>query len=101
MTSVGGDEGGLADDEQCLFVPLNDEGGDSGVPPTDAAAAAASASGTAPVPEEDDTDSHVIMAVDVKEKATVGCAYYVSEEQKVYLLKDSAMGGAEVLETRK
>lgn len=44
---------------------------------------------------------HVVMAVDIKEKATVGCAYYVSEEQKLYLLKDTAMGGAEVLETRK
>ncbi|KAK2760737.1 MutS protein msh5 [Arachnomyces sp. PD_36] len=43
----------------------------------------------------------VIMAVDMKERETVGCCYYVAQEEKLYLLEDVKAGGMEIIETLK
>ncbi len=40
-----------------------------------------------------------IMAIDVKERGTVGCCYYVAREEKLYLLEDVAYAGTEIIET--
>jgi DNA mismatch repair protein MSH5 len=43
----------------------------------------------------------VIMAIDMKERETVGCCYYVAQEEKLYLLEDVRSGGMEIIETRR
>ncbi|KAL2389735.1 hypothetical protein RJ035_001931 [Blastomyces gilchristii] len=43
----------------------------------------------------------VVMAMDMKERCSVGCCYYVAAEQKLYLLEDITSGGLEAIETLK
>lgn len=52
-------------------------------------------------PEEDLDDDleQVIMAIDIKEHGTVGCCYYVAQEEKLYILGDVQLGGKEIIET--
>lgn len=52
--------------------------------------------------EEEDQDmlSEVIMAVDVAKRGTVGCAYYVAREEKLYFMEDVQHGGADVVDQR-
>lgn len=47
---------------------------------------------------EDDDLGHIIAAIDMKDYGTVGCAYYSTEEEKLYLLGDSRSGGKETIE---
>ncbi|OAX78300.1 hypothetical protein ACJ72_07395, partial [Emergomyces africanus] len=53
--------------------------------------------------EEDENEDlcQVVMAMDMKERNTVGCCYYVTHEQKLYLLEDTTSGGLEAIETLK
>ena len=54
------------------------------------------------VVDEDDTDEmldNVIMAVDMKERGTVGCAYYVAREERLFCMEDMVHGGRDVVET--
>ncbi len=39
------------------------------------------------------------MAVDLRDKGTVGCAYYVAQDEKLYFMEDVKFGGPEILET--
>lgn len=50
---------------------------------------------------EDDIDivSEVIMAIEMKDNNTVGCAYYVTVEETLCLQEDIAMAGIEIVET--
>ena len=57
--------------------------------------------------EINDTDSfpgddlgHIIAAFDIKDYGTVGCSYYLAEEEKIYMLGDSRSGGMETIEAR-
>jgi DNA mismatch repair protein MSH5 len=47
---------------------------------------------------DDDLDAHVIAAIDTKENATLGCAYYSAEEEKMHLFSDSRLGGIETID---
>ncbi|KAL8718148.1 MAG: hypothetical protein Q9225_004683 [Loekoesia sp. 1 TL-2023] len=49
--------------------------------------------------EEDDSMNEVIMAVDLRDRGTVGCAYYVAREEKLYMMEDVRFGGIEIVET--
>ena len=51
--------------------------------------------------EEDDHDSmnEVVMAIDLRDRGTVGCAYYVAREEKIYMMEDVKFGGIEIVET--
>ncbi|KAL8690026.1 MAG: hypothetical protein Q9218_004440, partial [Villophora microphyllina] len=49
--------------------------------------------------EEDDSLNEVIMAVDLRDRGTVGCAYYVAREEKLFMLDDMRLGGVEVIQT--
>ncbi|KAL8972895.1 MAG: hypothetical protein Q9183_000284 [Haloplaca sp. 2 TL-2023] len=49
--------------------------------------------------EEDDSMNEVIMAVDLRDRGTVGCAYYVAREEKLYMMEDVRMGGVEIIQT--
>ena len=38
------------------------------------------------------------MAVDLKERGTVGCCYYVAREEKLYFMEDVQLGGVDVVD---
>jgi DNA mismatch repair protein MSH5 len=51
---------------------------------------------------DDDTDEtldNVIMAIDMKEHGTVGCAYYVAREERLFCMEDVVHGGTDTVET--
>ena len=68
--------------------------------PSPSNAAVASPEGD-PLQDQSDEDEldQVIMAIDMKERETVGCCYYVAQEEKLYLLEDVRSGGMEIIET--
>lgn len=45
-----------------------------------------------------DALNEVVMAVNMTERGTVGCAYYAAREEKLYFMEDVKMGGADVVE---
>ncbi|PGH34737.1 DNA mismatch repair protein MSH5 [[Emmonsia] crescens] len=53
--------------------------------------------------EQDENEDlcQIVMAMDMKERGTVGCCYYVADDQKLYLLEDITSGGLEVIEMLK
>ncbi len=51
--------------------------------------------------DETDTLQEVIMAVDIKERGTVGCCYYVAREERLYFMEDVKLGGVDVVEARR
>lgn len=48
----------------------------------------------------DDTLGEIIMAIDLKQKDTVGCCYYVAREEKLYFTEDIQLGGLAVVDAR-
>lgn len=50
--------------------------------------------------EDDDALNEVIMAVDVKDKGTVGCCFYIARQEKLHFMEDAKLGGLETVETR-
>jgi DNA mismatch repair protein MSH5 len=57
----------------------------------------------AEIQEREDSDglNEIIMAIDMKERGTIGCAYYVTREEKLCLLEDIKAAGVEVIDTLK
>ncbi|KAI4115013.1 MAG: hypothetical protein LQ345_004311 [Seirophora villosa] len=51
--------------------------------------------------EDDDSLNEVIMAVDLRDRGTIGCAYYVAREEKIYMMEDIRFGGTQFIETLK
>lgn len=51
--------------------------------------------------EEDDALNEVVMAVDMRDRGTVGCCYYVAREERLYFMEDVKHGGLDVIDTRK
>ena len=51
--------------------------------------------------EENDDANEVVMAIDLRNKDTVGCCYYVAREEKLYFMGDVKFGGMDVIDTRK
>lgn len=49
---------------------------------------------------DDDTAQEVVMAVNVTERGSVGCAYYVAREHKLYFMEDAQLGGADIVDLR-
>lgn len=47
-----------------------------------------------------DDDLQIIMAMDIKDRGTMGYAYYVAAEEKLYILEDIVFGGENVFEMR-
>ncbi|KAH6678282.1 muts domain V-domain-containing protein [Halenospora varia] len=50
--------------------------------------------------EDADSLNEIIMAIDMK-GGTIGCAYYVAREEKLYLMQDIKFGGLEIVDTLK
>ncbi|KAF2460904.1 muts domain V-domain-containing protein [Lineolata rhizophorae] len=53
-----------------------------------------------PGPDTDDLDE-VVMAVDMKDRGTVGCSYYVARAEKLYFMEDVKSGSVDVIATLK
>ena len=51
--------------------------------------------------ENNDSLNEIIMAVDLRDRGTVGCCYYIAREEKLYLMEDIKSGGIEVVDTCK
>lgn len=43
----------------------------------------------------------ILMAIDIRDKSTLGCAYYVSREEKLYLMQDCKLGDNAILDSCK
>lgn len=48
--------------------------------------------------EIDDRLAEIIMAVDMKEKGTVGCCFYNAQEERLSILSDTQYGGKEFID---
>ncbi len=51
--------------------------------------------------EDSDDMNEIVMAVDMREKGTIGCSYYVAREEKLYLMQDIKMAGLDIIDTLK
>lgn len=47
---------------------------------------------------DSDSLNEVVMAVQVTERATVGCAYYVARQEKLYFMEDVKLGGPDIVD---
>lgn len=47
-----------------------------------------------------DALDEIIMSVDIKERGTIGCSYYVAREEKLYFMQDMSLGSIEVIDSR-
>lgn len=47
-----------------------------------------------------DEDQEVIMAVDVTDRGSIGCAYYVARDEKLCMMEDIQLGGVEMVDGR-
>lgn len=51
--------------------------------------------------EDADSMNEIIMAVDMKERGTLGCAYYIAKEEKLCLMEDIKMAGLDIIDLLK
>lgn len=51
--------------------------------------------------EECDSMNEIVMAVELKERGTIGCAYYVAREEKLCMMADISMAGLDMIDTLK
>jgi len=51
--------------------------------------------------EDADAMNEIIMAVDLRDHGTIGCAYYVAREEKLCLMEDIKMAGLDIIDTLK
>lgn len=52
-------------------------------------------------PNDIDALNEVIMAVDLRERGTVGCCYYIARDGKLCFMEDVRLGGVDVINTLK
>jgi DNA mismatch repair protein MSH5 len=45
--------------------------------------------------------NEIIMAVDLRDRGTIGCAYYVARNERLCLMEDIKMGGLDIIDTLK
>ncbi|KAF3480173.1 mismatch repair protein 5 [Arthroderma uncinatum] len=52
--------------------------------------------------EDDDDDlCKVVMAVDIKDRGTIGCSYYSAQEEKLYVMEDITYGELDMIDILK
>ena len=49
--------------------------------------------------EDADSLNEVVMCIDMRDRGTVGCCYYVARDQKMFVMSDVSYGGVEIVET--
>lgn len=48
-----------------------------------------------------DSINETIMAIDMRDYGTIGCAYYVARDEKLYLMEDVKLGNVDLADTLK
>ena len=48
--------------------------------------------------DDDDSLNEIVMALDVKDRGTLGCCYYLADEETLYVMQDIKSGGAEMID---
>lgn len=48
-----------------------------------------------------DAMNEVVMAIDMKERGTIGCAYYTAREEKLFMIEDMKLAGLEIIDILK
>ncbi|APA14707.1 hypothetical protein SS1G_06712 [Sclerotinia sclerotiorum 1980 UF-70] len=51
--------------------------------------------------ENEDSMDEIIMAVELKERGTIGCAYYIAREERLCMMTDISMAGLDMIDTLK
>lgn len=51
--------------------------------------------------EDADALNEIVLAVDMRERGTLGCAYYVAREEKLFIMADIKLAGLDVVDTLK
>ena len=51
--------------------------------------------------EDDDTLDEVVLTIDMRNRDTIGCSYYVAREEKLYILSDVKYGGLDIIDNCK
>ncbi|KAH7403355.1 muts domain V-domain-containing protein [Cadophora sp. MPI-SDFR-AT-0126] len=51
--------------------------------------------------ENTDSVNEIIMAIDLKDGGTIGCAYYSAREEKLFMMADIKMAGLDIIDTLK
>ena len=51
--------------------------------------------------EDNDSLNEIVMAIDLRDRGTVGCCYYIAREERLYLMEDVKSGGIEIIDTCK
>jgi DNA mismatch repair protein MSH5 len=49
--------------------------------------------------EDSDAMNEIIVSIDMKDRGTIGCAYYIAREEKLCLMKDIKMAGLDIVDT--
>ena len=50
--------------------------------------------------EDDERLELIVMAVDVRERGTIGCAYYIAREERLFCMEEIRGGSDSLLQTR-
>ena len=48
--------------------------------------------------QDDDALNEVVMAIDLQHRDTVGCCYYVARDERLFLMEDVHLGGADMVD---
>ncbi|KAF7860638.1 hypothetical protein EAF04_008157 [Stromatinia cepivora] len=51
--------------------------------------------------EYEDSMDEIVMAVELKERGTIGCAYYIAREERLCMMTDISMAGLDMIDTLK
>lgn len=51
--------------------------------------------------EDADALNEIIMAIDMRDRGTLGCAYYIAREEKLFLMEDIKLSGLDIIDTLK
>lgn len=51
--------------------------------------------------EDADALNEIIMAIDMRDRGTLGCAYYIAREEKLFLMEDIKLSGLDIVDTLK
>lgn len=50
--------------------------------------------------EEDESIDEIVMAIDTRDRGTIGCCYYVAANEALYLMGDVKSAGLEIIDLR-
>lgn len=51
--------------------------------------------------EDADSLNEIIMAIEMKDRGTLGCAYYIAREERLYMMEDVPLAGLDLVDTLK